>query len=110
MTKWRVVLVGATVAGAFAASSFIPANADEQDIVVGRIVYSDGGDDPTKGYIIAQGDDGDPVEGYIGASGPDGGVVGCYGGTFDPAGGNNVILPPTEVPPSAEGPCAPAAP
>lgn len=109
MSKMRALLVGATAAGAFAAASFIPAQAESVDLGgLGTIEYSDGGGDPMGAYVVVQGN-ATTQPGYIGVSGPDGGVVGCWDGTFDPDGGNNVIIPPAGAPDPAD-PCAPSAP
>lgn len=67
MSKLRVLLVGATAAGAFAAASFIPAQADTPvaDVVtpIGELHIHGSG--PEDGAIIADGDvsNPDPLDG-----------------------------------------------
>ena len=108
MNKMRVLLVGATAAGAFAAASFVPVHAESQDVGgLGTIEYSTGDGDPMAAYLVLQGNE-STQPGYIGVSGPDGGVVGCFVGTFAP-GEANVIIPPAGAPDPAD-PCAPAVP
>lgn len=104
--KKRAALVGLAVAGAFAAGSFTPAHATDTPLPVGGITIhsSDGGGDPTQGYLVASGDGTVAPNGYIGLSGPDGGLVGCYSGEFV-AGSANPIDPTAT--PNPDSPCLP---
>lgn len=112
--KMRAVLAGAAVAGAFAASSFIPAHAQDlsQDTPVGRITLK--GDPTTQdGAIVIDGNGTVPGPiggGYIGVDSNEG-VIACATGTYN-GSTDNVLLdpanPPTS-PPAPTGPCSPSA-
>ena len=103
MSKMRALLVGATVAGAFAASSMAPAFATDTPLPAGGITVhsSDGGGNPQNGYLVLSGDGTVAPDGYLGVSGPDGGLVGCYDGEFV-AGSANPIDPTATPNPNSE--------
>jgi len=112
MSKMRALLVGATVAGAFAASSFIPAQAEDlsQDTPVGKVVLQ--GDPATQdGAIVVDGNGTVPGPiggGYIGVDSNQG-VVGCANGTYTGSGDNVITaIPPAGAPDPTPGPCTPA--
>ncbi len=67
MSKLRVLLVGATAAGAFAAASFIPAHAQDVNVPGVGTLSVDGNPAGPSGHITANGEDanGDYAGGYI---------------------------------------------
>lgn len=99
MSKIRVLLVGATAAGAFAAASFIPVHAQDVPTPIGTLSVDGSQGPPPAGHIIADGDPNNPgpSSGYIvagndGTGNADGVCADDNGspGTHDDGNGNQV--------------------